>query len=317
MCTALSYVKRNHYFGRNLDLEGSFGEGAITVPENYELGYTCTGKHGGFAMIGTGILRDSFPLFFDACNIRGVCMAGLNFPKNATYLPKTADKINVSPFEIIPFVLSRCATAAEAKELLSLVNAVDIPFSQQLPLTPLHWIVADKDYCFTAEPAPGGLKLYDNPVGVLTNNPPFPAQLENLKKYSDIRPDEPQPDLSPEGILNYGRGMGAVGLPGDWSPKSRFVRAAFVLKNTVSAEGGEVTAFFRALNSVAMPCGSVKLKENVYEETVYSCCFDASAGIYYYTTRANPAIHAVRLDKTSAAPRFYPFSPAADIIFDN
>lgn len=316
MCTALSMIRRGHYFGRNLDLEGSFGEGALVTPAGYKLPFVREGEYGGYAMIGTGILQEGFPLYFDACNSKGLGMAGLNFPKNAVYRGEKAGMLNVAPFELIPYVLGRCATAAEAKALLSKVNAVDIPFSEKFPLTPLHWIIADREMCFVAEPTAEGLMLYDDPVNVLTNNPPFPMQLENLLRYDSLKPDEPAQSGD---ALNYGRGMGAVGLPGDWSPKSRFARAAFVLRYTECAEDGEVTAFFRALNSVAMPHGAVKLKEGVFEETVYSCCTDTDRGIYYYTTRSNPAIHAVKLAPAAgdSNPRFYPFATSADIIFDN
>ena len=113
------------------------------------------------------------PLYYDGMNEMGLCMAGLNFPANAYYPPPADGKDNITPFEFIPWILGGCKTVADAKTMINRINLVDIPFSKNLPLTPLHWIVADKKRCFTVEPMKDGMKLYENPVGVLTNNPPF------------------------------------------------------------------------------------------------------------------------------------------------
>ena len=322
MCTAATYLTKDFYFGRNLDLEGSFGEGVIITPQGYKFPYRGIAHKAGYPLIGMGIIMQGVPLYYDAINIHGLGMAGLNFPKNAAYLPPAENKINIAPFEIIPYVLGCCKTVAEAKSLLKDVNFADINFSKDLPSTPLHWIIADGSGSIVAEPTAEGLKVYDNPAGVLTNNPPFPLQLQNLKNYQTLLPDEPVPDLSnPQNVLNFGRGFGAVGLPGDWSPKSRFVRAAFTLKYLECGDKEEdiVTSFFRTLNAVAMPRGAVKLKEGVWEETVYSSCCNAQKGIYYYTTCTNPAIHAVRLKgkECGDVPLFFPLAKNADIIFDN
>ncbi len=310
MCTAVSLTHGKHYFGRNLDLEGSFGEGVVVVPRNMPLRFVREGtlnRH--YAMIGIAIVHEGFPLCFDAVNEYGLGMAGLNFPKNATYLSDMGGMKNVAPFEIIPYVLSRCKTAQEARELLANVNLVQAACGG-LPLTPLHWMIADGDLSLVAEPMADGLKVYEDPVKVLTNNPPFPVQLHKLSDYLSLTPYEPEPRFGEGiGMENYSRGMGPIGLPGDWSSSSRFVRAAFVRHTAVIRD--PVADFFSILRSVAVPRGCMRLKEGVYEETLYSSCSDGAT--YWYATASDPDIRSVSMNETDlegTMPAFYPLERA-------
>ena len=324
MCTAISFGKKRHYFGRNLDLEGNFGEGVIITPRNLTIAYRCSGTSARHhAMIGMGIVQNNMPLYFDAVNEYGIGMAGLNFPRNAIYLPEQAGKKNVTPFEIIPFVLGSCKTVAEARALISEINLVNIPFSEELPLTPLHWLVSDMGGSIVFEPTAEGVKVYENPTGVLTNNPSFPMQLNRLNDYMGLTPDEPTPRFGEGiGLTRYSRGMGAIGLPGDWSSASRFVRTVFAKETCVcgETEGEHVSAFFHLLQCAAVPRGCMRLKENVYEETVYSSCYSAEEKVYYYTTYSNQAIHGVRLDGIDlegTMPVFFPLKKDFEVKFDN
>lgn len=324
MCTAISWTKGDHYFGRNLDLEGSFGEGVAVVPRNLSWKFKkVAAPRVGKAMVGMAIVRDGFPLFYDAVNENGLSMSGLNFPKNAVYLKPQPKKYNLAPYEFIPYVLLTCKNLAEARALVHEVNLIDEPFGKGLPLTPLHFMISDKTGSIVAEPTAEGLKIYEDPVGVLTNNPPFPMQLERLNDYLNLTPYEPVNRFSENVELNsYSRGMGALGLPGDSSSASRFVRAVFARANIVAgeSEADAVGAFFHMLENVAMVRGCVRLKENVYEETVYSSCCNTDKGIYYYTTYGERAIHAVDLHRTDlegTMPAFYPLKNTQSIFFEN
>lgn len=116
-----------------------------------------------------------------------------------------------------------------------------------MTLAQLHWIIADKNEAITVESIKDGIKIYDNPVGVLTNNPPFDKQMFNLNNYMNLSPKSPKNNFSDKLNLNmYSRGMGAIGLPGDLSSQSRFVRAAFVKTNSLSGEteSESVSQFF-------------------------------------------------------------------------
>ena len=166
MCTAVTYKTKDHYFGRNLDLEYSYMETVTVTPRNYPFAFRKMGRmETHYAMIGMAYVADGYPLYYDATNEKGLSMAGLNFPENADYKPFQDGKDNVSPFELIPWILGRCATVAEARVLLQRINLLNEHFSPELPLSPLHWILSDRECSITLESVKSGIKIYDNPVG--------------------------------------------------------------------------------------------------------------------------------------------------------
>jgi len=301
MCTAVTYKTKDHYFGRNLDLEYSYNETVTIVPRRYELKFRRMGtmsEH--YAMIGMAYVADDYPLFYDATNEKGLSMAGLNFPGNAVYRSCMVGQDNISPFEFIPWILAQCSNISEAKNLISRINLASIDFSEELPLSPLHWIIADRDSAITVEAVKDGIKVYDNEIGVLTNNPPFDYHVFNLNNYMSLSKDEPVNNFA-EGLplKSYSRGMGAIGMPGDLSSVSRFVRAAFAKLNSVSGESEDesVSQFFHILGAVEQQRGLVKMGDDKYEITIYSSCCNTDKGIYYYKTYDNWQIIAIDMYK--------------------
>lgn len=237
MCTAATYQTKDFYIGRTLDYEFSYGD-QITITRNYPFRFRYMGQmQSHYALIGMAHVAADYPLYYDAVNEKGVGMAGLNFVGNAVYESEKADRENVAQFEFIPWVLSQCASMKEVRTLLERINLTGTSFSPQLPTAGLHWIIADKDDCITVESMADGLHIYDNPVGILTNNPPFDMQMFQLNNYMSLSAKQPENSFAPElGLSSYSRGMGAMGLPGDLSSSSRFVRAAFVKQHSVSGE---------------------------------------------------------------------------------
>ena len=298
MCTALTFNTRDHYFGRNLDLEYSYHESVTITPKNFPFSFRGAGKlERHYAIIGMAFVSNNYPLYYDATNERGLSMAGLNFPKNADYKPWADGLINVSPFEFIPWILCDCASVAEARAKISKMNLWSENFTPELPLSPLHWIIADRECAIVVESVKEGIKVYDNPVGVLTNNPPFDFHMLNLANYMNLTREEPENRFTERmEITPYSRGMGAMGLPGDLSSASRFVRAAFVRLNSECGEGEEesVNQFFHILGSVEQQRGCARVGKK-FEITIYSSCCNTDKGIYYYKTYENSAINAVRL----------------------
>ena len=174
MCTAATYTTDSFYFGRNLDYEFSYGDEVTVTPRAYPFALRCMGDfRTKYAMIGMAYVAGEYPLYYDAVNEKGLGIAGLNFVGNAVYHPAQDGKSNVAQFELIPWLLGSCATLAEVRTLLAKTNIVNIPFSEQLPLAQLHWLIADKTGSIVVESTADGLHIYDNPVGVLTNNPPL------------------------------------------------------------------------------------------------------------------------------------------------
>ena len=291
MCTAVSYTSQDHYFGRNLDLEYSYQECVSVTPRNYPFHFRkAPSLPTHYAMIGMATVADDFPLYYEATNEKGLSIAGLNFPGNAAYLPEQENKINIAPFELIPYLLGQCESVAQVREKLKEINIANIAFNDAYPLSPLHWIMADRQQAITVEPMADGLHIYDNPVGVLTNNPPFDFHLYNLRNYLNV---SAAPAISRFSagydIQPYSNGMGGLGLPGDYSSASRFVKAAFVKLNSVSGsdEAESVHQFFHILSAVAMPRGCIEVRPGEFEITRYSCCCNTDRGIYYYRTYEN------------------------------
>lgn len=303
MCTAATYKTNDFYFGRTLDYESSYGEEIVIMPRNFRLDFLSEGiceKH--YAVIGTAHIAGGYPLFYDAVNENGLCMAGLNFVGNAHYFKNKNGKSNIAQYEFIPWILGKCTSTDEAKELISNINITDTPFSEHMPVGQLHWIIADKNSAITVESVSDGIKVYDNPLGVLTNNPPFDEQMFRLNDYMHLSSRQPKNTFSDKLELKaYSRGMGAIGLPGDLSSQSRFVRVAFVKANSVSGKGEteSVSQFFHILGSVDQPRGCCEVADGKYEITIYTSCCNADKGIYYYTTYDNHRISAVDMRKES------------------
>lgn len=303
MCTCINLKTRDCYFGRNLDLESRFGERVVITPRNYEFklkrGETFKTK---YAMIGMATVVENYPLYAEASNERGLSMAGLYFPDYAYYKDEEEGKIDITPFELIPWALGNFETIEKLKPVLENVNLINISFSEKLPLTALHWMISDKKDCMVLEQTKEGLKIYSNPVGVLTNNPPFSYHLTNLNNYLNLTPNFAENRFSNKIELDaYGNGMGALGLPGDNSPSSRFIRAAFNKLNSACNldEESSVSQFFHILDSVSMIRGTTITKNKNYDITNYSCCINITKGIYYYKTYDNYQITAIRMNENN------------------
>lgn len=256
MCTAATYKTDDFYFGRTLDYECSYGEEIVIMPRNFRLQFLNMGVcESHYAVIGTAHIAKGYPLFYDAMNEKGLCMAGLNFVGNARYFKNAPDKDNVAQYEFIPYILGKCADVNEAKELISKINITDTPFDEQM---------------------------------------------FRLNDYMHLSRKQPQNNFSDKlELKTYSRGMGAIGLPGDLSSQSRFVRVAFVKANSVSGKGEteSVSQFFHILGSVDQQRGCCEVKDGEYEITIYTSCCNADKGIYYYTTYDNHRISAVDMRK--------------------
>ena len=324
MCTAITYQTKQLYFGRTLDYECSYGEQVTVTPRNYPFDFRHAGPvHTHYAMIGMAHVADGYPLYYDAVNEKGLCMAGLNFVGNAVYAQPKPDRTNIAQFEFIPWLLGRCASVAQARTELSKLNLTGTPFSAALPAAQLHWLIADQKEAVTIESAADGLHVYENPVGVLTNNPPFEQQLFNLNNYMQLSPKQPENRFSESLPLHcYSRGMGALGLPGDLSSGSRFVRAAFTKLHSVCGESEAdcVGQFFHIMETVSQTRGCCEVAPGEFERTIYTSCWNAARGIYYYTTYGNRRITAVDLHREpldGTALRRYPMLTAEDILMQN
>lgn len=324
MCTAATYKTKDFYFGRTLDHECSYSEEVTITPRNFPLSFRAMPTlECHYAMIGMAHVADDYPLYFDAVNEKGLAMAGLNFVGYADYKDPAADCDNVAHFEFIPWILGQCACVKEARQRIGRINLTNIPFSAELPPSQLHWIIADHDEAVTVESTKSGIHIYPNPAGILTNNPPFDQQMLHLNDYMHLSSLPPHNHFSDKlSFRPYSRGMGALGLPGDLSSQSRFVRAAFVKMNSVSAatESKSVSQFFHILGSVDQTRGCCRIGDEEYETTIYTSCCNTDKGIYYYTTYDNHQITAINMHKEKLDDVFlirYPLIYEEQIFFQN
>lgn len=299
MCTASNYITKGHYFGRNFDYEISYNERVTVTPRNYRFEFRkIDAIESHYAIIGIAAGIDSYPLYYDACNEKGLAIAGLNFEGNAVYREFEENMVNITPFELIPYLLGKAANVAEAREMLDEINLVNINFADELPLSPLHWMLSDGKEAIVVEPMEDGLKVYDNPVGVLTNNPPFDKQLFYLNNYRNLSNRNPENTFGVD-LDEYSRGMGGIGLPGDLSSASRFAKVAFTRANSYSGDDEEssVSQFFHILASVEQQNGCTFIADpDLYEYTIYTSCYSTDRGILYYRTYNNSQIAAVDLN---------------------
>ena len=264
MCTVASF---KGFFGRNLDFDFSYGQEIVITPRNYSFSFKHEeniDKHP--AIIGAGIIQEGYPLYFDAINEYGLGMAGLNFVGNCVYRDVDDTKINIAQFELIPYVLSKCKTLEEAKELFKNINLSKDSINEKYPPTQMHWYVSDGYKSIVVESVKDGVKVYDDPV----NN------FEGVE------------------LAKYSRGMGGLGLPGDLSSMSRFVKVAFTNQFSLSDDG--LNQLFHILHSVEQQNGCCKVKE-AYEYTIFTSACDLAKGIYYYTTYNNHQISGVDMHK--------------------
>ena len=287
MCTAMTYRTRDFYFGRTLDYECGFVEEVTVTPRGY-LGNR-------LAMIGMAYVVDGYPLYYDAVNEAGLCIAGLNFVENARYPAAQG----LAPYQLIPDLLGQCESLAQARERLEEMRLCERGYGE-LPAARLHWLVADRTGCLAVEPLGEGLAVYDNPVGVLTNDPPFPLQCQALRRFRHLSAQTP-PNTFGLPLREAGRGTGSIGLPGDFTSHGRFVRAAFVRANAVSLRGEEesVNQLFHLLSAVSIPRGVCRMGDGHYHHTLYTCCINADRGRYYVCHYDDPTRRLLELKGAS------------------
>lgn len=302
MCTAIHWKSNFSYFGRNLDIDRDYGEAVTVAGRHFPFLFrNQTFMEDHYAMMGMAKVSESYPLFFDAVNENGLSIAGLDFPDNAVYHDYVPGKYNITPFELIPWILCQCKSVAESIELLKDCSIWACPFNEELPLSPLHWLLADEKECVVLEPLENGLTIVSNPVGVLTNNPPFSYHMYHMTEYLNLTSSHPVNRFSNKIHLKpFSYGMGGIGLPGDLSSSSRFIKASFSSLNAEKGknEAEDITQFFHLLDSVNQTKGLNRMKNGIAEYTKYSACCNMNTGVYYYTTYGSRTVAAVTMRNT-------------------
>ena len=294
MCTGLALETKDglHLFGRNMDIEYSFNQSIIFIPRNFK----CVNKSNKkelttkYAVLGMGTIFDDYPTFADGMNEKGLGCAGLNFPVYVSYSKEDIEgKTNIPVYNFLLWVLANFSLVEEVKEALKNANIVDIPISENIP-----------GKSIVVEQTKEKLNVFDNNIGVLTNSPTFDWHVANLNQYVGLRYNQvPEFKLGDQSLTALGQGTGLVGLPGDFTPASRFIRVAFLrdamIKN--DKDSIDLIEFFHILNNVAMVRGSTRTVEEKSDLTQYTSCMCLEKGIYYYNTYENNQINAIDMNK--------------------
>ena len=306
MCTGLTLKTKDgyHLFGRSMDIEYSFNQAVHLVPRNFEYinVVTNTKEKTKFAMLGMGISIDNHPLLAEAFNEKGLGCAGLNFPGYAHYEEEVKEgMINLGVYDLILYILSNFEKVEDVKEAMKDVNIVNKEFKEGLQVPTLHWIVTDKEgKTIIIEKTKEGLKIFENNIGVLTNSPTFDFHITNLRQYIGLSEvNHKQTTWGDLKLSPLGQGLGLFGLPGDFSPPSRFVRASYLKSRVIEKYEvmESVREFFHILSNVSMINGSVITAEGLDDITYYKSCMIQEKGIYYYSTYNNSQINAIDMFK--------------------
>ncbi len=306
MCTALTLVTKDgeHLFGRNMDIEYEFGQSVGIIPRNYEyinMSTKATEKV-KYAIIGMITMIENHPMICDGLNEKGLAIAGLNFPTYCKWEDSLVEgKINLPAYDFMLWVLSNFESIEDLKKEVLNVNLMSTRISEQVPPPCLHWIVTDvTGKSIVIEKTADSYKVYDNYVGILGNSPTFDWHVTNLRQYIGLVPEQvTEGTWSLQHLLALGQGVGAVGIPGDWTPASRFVRTAF-LRHTALANDADklnIMDFFHILNNVAMVRGSVRTPQNMSDITQYTACMNQEKGLYYYNTYNNNVLNVIDMHK--------------------
>lgn len=236
-----------------------------TTPDG-QPGLTWTTKYG---MLGMNAAAAPTTIT-DGMNERGLVVEAFYLPGFAQYFPPSAARQadTIGSWEVGSYLLSTCASTDEAVAALQNRAYVAQQICPALGIfLPLHYLISDASGNLKVVEYIGGtLAIHDNPVGVITNSPSFDWHLTNLSNFVDLSPaNVASSQIGDLKVPNYGQGSGFIGIPGDYTPPSRFVRAALYSHwATVPQSASEtVNLGFHVLNTFDIFNGAIKSKKPV------------------------------------------------------
>lgn len=301
MCTTFVYQKERTLYGRNMDIDRAFGEKFVYLPKSDTKALSplmpCENKC--YDIFGVASVFEGVALFAEGMNEQGLYMASLNFPGNAYYNePDIIGSNKLAPYEVIPYVLRHFASASSAQAALAQMAIVARPFNH-LPLPELHYFLSDGKDHFIIEPTKEGLKMYRDKIGVLTNNPTYSWHVDNLERYQHLSVRNVSASkFSSNAAKPFAEGLGLVGLPGDFSSPSRYVRTAFLkhAMETAEVNSNPPVDVLHILDNVAMPLGSVVTRDDLYDITRYRVIYDFEESKIYTSVYDRLAIKTINLE---------------------
>lgn len=267
-----------------------------------------------YSFVGTGRLLSQY-VMVDGVNEAGFGAAALYLVESQYAKAPVAGKHNLASFEVVAYLLGQMHDVAQLRANLDELNIVATDNALLDGNVPLHWIVADKTGdTAVIEMGASGLKCYDNPVGVMTNSPEFPWHLQNLQNYPQLSPAlAAGTQYGALKALGAGAGTGALGLPGDYTSVSRFVRMAFLRENVdqVSGQGATINTLSHLLNALDIPRGVKLMANGEADYTQYRAYFDLTTASYFMQPYDDLTITQVNLTDemvNATSPKEWPLS---------
>ena len=251
-----------------------------------------------------GFNPTSNPILVDGVNEKGLACGGFYFPGWAGYekISPNEQPNTVANIDFISWVLGNFASVREVKEALKATKIAGVTYPEWGIVPPLHYIVVDEaGDKIVIEYVDGKQKIYDAWIGTITNSPTYDWHLTNARNYIGLTPlNKPMVKLSGHELTQLGQGSGAFGLPGDFTPPSRFVRATFLNQAVLPGKTAQeqVQRAFKILNQFDIPTGAIREEKNGevhYEETQWTSASDLKNRRYFFHSYQNRTIKFIDL----------------------
>lgn len=303
MCTSFTSetLDQKHFLARTMDFGFQLEANPILCPRNYkwQSDFEETERIGKYGFVGAGRKLGKY-FFADGVNEYGLSCASLYFPDEAVYNEFADDKkVVVAPHEFPLLALTEYKSISDLEKDIENICIVESIVPLLGVVTPLHWILTDSTgRSVVIEPTELSLRIQENPVGVMANSPELKWHLKNLNNYVNISPKQVEDKRVGNQIIKpFGQGTGTIGLPGDFTPPSRFIRTVFFKAAIEQAENEEqaITNCWQVLSTVRIPKGIVIQKNNDLDYTQYVAAMCSESKSYYFSNYENSRIQKVRL----------------------
>jgi choloylglycine hydrolase len=246
----------------------------------------------------------------DGINEQGLYVGLFYFPTTASYPDATAENAarGMAPWEYGTWLLGNFATIDEVRANFDNVVLTPVVLDLLKQVPGVHFVVHDRSgKAIAIEPLEKKLKLFDNPLGVMTNSPSFDWHMTNLRNYINLSPNNVgHVDVGAVKLEQFGSGSGMHGLPGDFTPPSRFVRSVAFSKSAIASDTAQqsVVQAFHILNDFDIPLGSVRETvdgQMIPEYTTWTAASDLKSLRWHFRTFADQTIRSVDLKAALAA----------------
>lgn len=303
MCTSFTSetLDKKHFLARTMDFGFELNANPVICPRHYEWKSDFEEREysGKYGFVGAGKYLDKY-FFADGVNEHGLSCASLYFPFEAVYNKEAIEgKRAIAPHELPLLILTEYKSIAELEANINDICLVETIVPLLGVVTPLHWIVTDTTgRTVVIEPTDAVLRIKKNPIGVMANSPELEWHLKNLNNYINLTPKQVNnKQVGDQTIYPFGQGTGTLGLPGDFTPPSRFVRAVYFKAAITPAENEEqaVRNCWQVLSTVRIPKGIVMQSNGEYDYTQYVSAMCSESKTYYFSNYDNNRIQQVKL----------------------